>query len=108
VTDRQFSECCYGNDWQHTAAQDCPLELHFDRWTNSYRDRFNDVFVVQRAGKWEVSSRGRGNSTLDHGSRADLTVALDLASTVICDRLTEQSPTHTFPIAADPLAGDVA
>lgn len=87
MSDRQFTDCCYGTDWQHTAAQDCPLDLHFDSSTQSYRDRFNNVFVEPvEGGWWQVSSRERGNVTHVHGNRNDLVRAMELAREVICDR----------------------
>jgi hypothetical protein len=89
VTDRQFAECCYGTRHQHAPYQDCPLTLHFDNWTNSWRDRYNDVFVVRRAERkmWEVAERGPGNQTILHSRHRDLELAKVAAQAIIADRL---------------------
>jgi hypothetical protein len=49
-------------------AEELPAEfgvMHFDRWTNSYRDNFNDIWLIKRHGRkrWELASREAGNQT---------------------------------------------
>lgn len=67
------------------AADEMPEQvgfMHFDRWTGSYRDAFNDIFVSKRFGRktWELTSRGPGNSTVRHSKHHVLARALNAAN----------------------------
>lgn len=92
MTDRLFADCCYGSELQHMAAQPCPqavpadrLEMHFDSWTGSYRDRFNDFWVLKRPTRklWEVASREPGNQVVLHSRHRDLGHAIAAAQDAI-------------------------
>ncbi len=64
-----------------------PIEvgvMSFDRWTSSYRDTYNDIFVSRRFGRktWEVTERGPGNRTILHSRHRRLEIALAAANRV--------------------------
>ncbi len=56
--------------------------MSYDRWTHSYRDPFNDIFVTRRDGRkmWEMSERQRGNRTVTHSRHHSLERALTAAN----------------------------
>ena len=56
--------------------------MSLDRWTDSYRDNFNDIWVVKRHGRkqWEMAERGPGNKTVLHSRHRKLECALEAAN----------------------------
>lgn len=71
---------------RRAAADDAAgFGLYYDNWTDSYRDRFNDVFVSRpRTRKlWTVASREAGNQTLIHSRHRNVECAFIAAKAVI-------------------------
>jgi hypothetical protein len=68
------------------------LTLTFDRWTNDYRDQFNNVWVTQGLGRklWAVASREGGNVTAIHSRHRCLDRALAAAKEVLILRHTQR------------------
>lgn len=69
------------------SAEELPAEfgaMSYDRWTGSYRDNFNDIFVSKRDGRklWEMTERGPGNRTILHSRHRNLESALTAANTL--------------------------
>ncbi len=71
---------------QHIDSRDGSLfaverTIDFDRFTGSYRDGGNDVFVVlpHNRKRWIVSSREAGNQIAVHSRHNDIDSALDAA-----------------------------
>jgi hypothetical protein len=64
-------------------VEEMPAEfgaMFFDRWTSSYRDNFNDIFVTRRGRHWEMSERQAGNRTHVHSRHNSLERALTAAN----------------------------
>lgn len=67
------------------SVEELPAEvgaMSFDRWTDGYRDNYNDIFVVRRHGRkqWEMAERGPGNQTILHSRHRNLECALAAAN----------------------------
>jgi hypothetical protein len=62
--------------------------MHLDRWTDSYRDNFNDIWVVKRHGRkqWELAERQPGNHTFLHSRHRKLECALEAANALCAER----------------------
>lgn len=56
--------------------------MSFDRWTDSYRDNYNNIWVVRRHAHkmWEMAERGPGNQTILHSRHRVLENALAAAN----------------------------
>lgn len=72
-------------------VEDKPAEfgvMYLDRWTDSYRDPYNDIFVVRRHARkqWELAERQRGNQTVLISRHRSLEVALTAANNLHADR----------------------
>lgn len=93
MTDRQFSDCCYGTAYQHSEWQECPLTLHFDTWTGTWRDRYNDVFAGRRGDRklFEVTERAPGNQIVLHSRHRSEEAAKLAAQVIVARRLAERA-----------------
>lgn len=62
--------------------------MTLDRWTDSYRDRFNDIWVLKRHDRkqWEMCERQAGNVTYLHSRHRDLEDALNAANALYAER----------------------
>lgn len=73
-------------------VEELPAEygvMSFDRWTNSYRDTYNDIWVLRRHGRkqWELASREPGNQTKLWSRHRDLECALKAANALHRDKV---------------------
>lgn len=72
-------------------VEEMPLEvgfMSFDRWTDSYRCNFNDIWVLRRHGRkqWEMCERQAGNQTVLHSRHHSLEIALEKANALYAER----------------------
>lgn len=56
--------------------------MTWDSWTNSYRDTYNDIWLVKRHGRkqWELVSREPGNQSKLWSRHRDVGKGLDAAN----------------------------
>ena len=62
--------------------------MHFDTWTNSYRDNYNDIFLVKRFDRkmWELASREPGNQTKVWSRHRDPMKGLEAANNLYAEK----------------------
>ena len=78
----------------HKMIGEMPTEvgaMTYDRWTGSYRDTYNDIWVLRRHGHklWEMAERQAGNKTVLHSRHRDLKKALVAANALHDQRRAE-------------------
>ena len=56
--------------------------MSFDRWTHSYRDTYNNIWLVRRSGykQWELISREAGNKSKLWSRHRDIETGLKAAN----------------------------
>ena len=90
MTDRQFSECCYGTAFQHPEYHECPAKLHFDEWSQQYHGHYNDVWVRKPTATrklWTVAFRDHGNITRVQSRHRTEQAALAAGEALVRDRM---------------------
>ena len=67
--------------------------MTFDSWTNSYRDTYNDIFLVRRHGRkqWELTSREPGNMCKLWSRHRDLEKGLAAANSLHRSKLSAKA-----------------